>query len=298
MLLSDMNIHHLELFFYVAKHGGISKALRHIPYGIQQPAVSGQMLQLEESLGLRLFERTPFSLTPQGKELFTYIQPFFEGLDPLESKLRQSSAPMLRIAASDLVLRDHLPSLFSDLRKTQPGLRFELRSGYQQQMVAWVQDREVDVAICPVEGKPPARCKHLLLAEIAPVLLVAKNSPWQSASELWSLKRLAEPLIALPEEEVLSRLFQKGLKALGVVWPTAIAAGSLETISTYVSNGYGIGLSVDAPEVVGGLKGVRVLPLPHFEPLRLMALWTGGGNAASELVLETLMHKAERRRKG
>ena len=37
-----MNIHHLELFYFVVKHGGIAGAVRNIPYGIQQPAVSGQ----------------------------------------------------------------------------------------------------------------------------------------------------------------------------------------------------------------------------------------------------------------
>jgi len=37
-----MNIHHLELFYYVARHGGIVPAVRNMPYGIQQPAVSGQ----------------------------------------------------------------------------------------------------------------------------------------------------------------------------------------------------------------------------------------------------------------
>ena len=41
------NLHHLELFYYVAKYGGITPAVRKMPYGIQQPAVSGQMLQLE-----------------------------------------------------------------------------------------------------------------------------------------------------------------------------------------------------------------------------------------------------------
>jgi hypothetical protein len=45
-----MNIHHLELFYFVAKHGGIAAAVRNIPYGIQQPAVSGQIAKLEESL--------------------------------------------------------------------------------------------------------------------------------------------------------------------------------------------------------------------------------------------------------
>src|SRR3954469_18353805 len=70
-----MNVHHLELFYYVARHGGISAAVRHIPYGIQQPAVSGQMRALEESAGVKLFERSPFKLTPAGERLFAHVQP-------------------------------------------------------------------------------------------------------------------------------------------------------------------------------------------------------------------------------
>jgi DNA-binding transcriptional LysR family regulator len=57
-----MNIHHWELFYYVARHGGITEAVRNIPYGIQQPAVSGQVAQLEEYLGVTLFQRRPFAL--------------------------------------------------------------------------------------------------------------------------------------------------------------------------------------------------------------------------------------------
>ena len=63
-----MNIHHLELFYFVAKHGGIAAAVRNIPYGIQQPAVSGQIAKLEESLGTKLFQRPPFALSPTGTE--------------------------------------------------------------------------------------------------------------------------------------------------------------------------------------------------------------------------------------
>ena len=49
---SRMNVHHLELFYYVAKHGGIMPAVRNIPYGIQQPAVSSQIAHLEEYPGV------------------------------------------------------------------------------------------------------------------------------------------------------------------------------------------------------------------------------------------------------
>ena len=72
-----LNIHHLELFYYVARAGGVTAALRIIPYGIQQPAVSAQLSRLEESLGTRLFHRRPFSLTPAGREIYEHIAPFF-----------------------------------------------------------------------------------------------------------------------------------------------------------------------------------------------------------------------------
>ncbi|WP_193352232.1 LysR family transcriptional regulator [Chthoniobacter flavus] len=71
-----MNVHHLEIFYYVARHGGISEAVRNFPYGIQQPAVSAQILQLEQSLGTRLFQRRPFQLTPAGEQLYAFIRPF------------------------------------------------------------------------------------------------------------------------------------------------------------------------------------------------------------------------------
>ena len=58
-----MNIHHLELFYYVAKHEGISGAVRNMPYGIQQPAVSAQVIQLENDLGITLFQRRPFEFS-------------------------------------------------------------------------------------------------------------------------------------------------------------------------------------------------------------------------------------------
>ena len=70
-----MNIHHLELFYYVARHGGIVPAVRNMPYGIQQPAVSGQIdfAHLQKSFGFgagRFMERKPvgwkmFSHAPQ-----------------------------------------------------------------------------------------------------------------------------------------------------------------------------------------------------------------------------------------
>src|SRR5438045_3764295 len=117
-----MNVHHLELFYYVAKHGGISEGVRNMPYGIQQPAMSGQIIQLEESLGVTLFQRRPFSLTSPGEELYKFIRPFFENLTPIEEKLRGGVSQHIRIGASEVVLRDYLPGVLQAMRGQFPKL--------------------------------------------------------------------------------------------------------------------------------------------------------------------------------
>ena len=119
-----MNIHHLELFYYVARHGGISRAVRHMPYGIQQPAVSSQILLLEQDLGTKLFDRQPFQLTPDGRELYEFARPFFDHAAELAGRLREKREPKLRIAASEIVLRDYLPWVIREVKKQQPDLRF------------------------------------------------------------------------------------------------------------------------------------------------------------------------------
>ncbi len=116
-----MNVHHLELFYYVARHGGIMPAVRNIPYGIQQPAVSSQISQLEEFLGVTLFQRRPFALTAEGEKLFRFIQPFFANLDKMASEIQGGQARNIRIGASTIVLREYLPGLFQAVRKKFSG---------------------------------------------------------------------------------------------------------------------------------------------------------------------------------
>ena len=81
-----MNVHHLELFYYVARHGGIMPAVRNIPYGIQQPAVSAQVRQLEQELNTSLFERlgTKIALTAAGRIYADHAEQNPEWLETFE----------------------------------------------------------------------------------------------------------------------------------------------------------------------------------------------------------------------
>lgn len=286
-----MNIHHLELFYYVAKHSGISEAVRHIPYGIQQPAVSAQIIQLEESLGVTLFNRRPFALTPPGEKLFRFIQPFFDGVGPLAEELRGGLSHPLRFGASGMILRDHLPELAQHVRKKYPHLKLTLREGHQPQLESWLQKQELDLAVTLFEGKPPPGIHSRPLLKLPLVLLVEKSSRLAAVEEFWKRDKIDDTLISLPPFEAVPKHFQQGLNRLGVDWFPRIEVSSLALIETYVENGYGIGLSVAIPRYKLSPK-IRALPLEGFAPVELAALWPGKITPLIQAFLDELHQRA------
>jgi DNA-binding transcriptional LysR family regulator len=288
-----MNIHHLELFYYVARHGGIMPAVHNIPYGIQQPAVSSQIAQLEEFLGTTLFHRRPFSLTPAGQELYDYVRPFFDNLEPVAEKIRGGVSQHLRVAASETVLREHLPAMLQELRQSFPKLKVTLREGYQPEVITWLQQREIDISLGLMGNKPPVGVNALPLFKLPLMLLVPKSSKLKSAEELWKQDPIEEPLITVPSNEFITRAFQSGLAKLGVDWFSGIEVSSVELVQTYVANGYGIGVTVDVPKMKL-YPQVRVLPLAGFESVQFGALWQGGKNPLLDAFLKIVQAAARR----
>jgi DNA-binding transcriptional LysR family regulator len=282
-----MNIHHLELFYYVAKHGGISEGVRNMPYGIQQPAMSAQIIQLEESLGLPLFQRRPFLLTAAGQELYDFIRPFFENVNSTADRLRGGVSQQIRIGASEIVLRDYLPAVVQEVRKKFPKLRLMLRAGYHPELCSRLQRQELDLLITILEQKPPAGTRVTRLVSLPLVLLVRRDSKITSAQELWTRDRIDEPLITLPANEPVARNFQQGLSRLGVDWFPSLEVDTLKLVETYAAHGYGIGLTVGIPKVKVKAP-LRVLSLENFEPITLGALWNGKPTPIMQAFLNTI----------
>ena len=287
-----MNIHHLELFYYVAKYGGISEAVRNIPYGIQQPAMSGQVIQLEEFLGITLFQRRPFALTAPGAKLYDFIKPFFDNLAPMAEKLRGGISQHIRIGASEIVLRDHLPPVLQTVRKKFPKLKVTLREGYQPQLESWLQKQELDLAITLLDGKPPAGTNALALFKLPLVLVVERNSRIKSAQELWAQDKIDETLVSLPTNESIYKCFQQGLSRLKVDWFTGIEVGTVELVETYVANGYGIGLSIAVPKAKHKPQ-IRHLPLDDFPAVTFGVLWQGKPEPITQAFLMTIQEAAK-----
>jgi DNA-binding transcriptional LysR family regulator len=288
-----MNVHHLELFYYVAKHGGISEAVRNIPYGIQQPAVSGQIIQLEEFLGTSLFRRRPFELTAAGVELFKFIEPFFGKLDSITAKLQGGSEHRIRVGASEIVLRDHLPALVEKVRKQFPDLKLTLREGYSPQLESWLERQEIDLALTLIHDKHAPGTHALALLKLPLVLLVNKNHKLKSADELWKRSQIDEPLICLTPSEAIRKNFKQGLSRLGIDWHPSLDANSLNLIETYVASGYGIGLSIQIPNNKISPE-LRALPLTGFDPVTFGVMWCGKLSPVTQAFLNELQARAQR----
>lgn len=289
-----INIHHLELFYYVARFGGIMEAVRNMPYGIQQPAVSGQILQLEGDLGVKLFNRRPFELTQAGVELFSFIQPFFTNVEQIGEKLRGGAAQVIRMAAPNLALREHLPEVLAHVRRKFPRLKLTLRAAHQPQVEAWLERQEIDFAITILEGRPAPGLNSEPLLELPVVFLVPKESPFHEAAQVFeTLASGADipSLITLPSNEHVPKLCRELLARRGLEWNPDIEVTSLDLIEIYVAGGFGVGLSLAVPQWNPSPK-IRVLPVDEVPTVKLGAIWRGQLLPITEELLRALRARA------
>jgi len=279
-----MNVHHLELLLPCCQVRRDQRAARQIPYGIQQPAVSTQILQLEGALGITLFHRRPFQLTPEGEALYAHIQPFFAGLPALEERLRGDAEKRLRIATAEIVQREYLPELLARMRKRLPRFEFVLSQGRQSEIEAMLLSQEVDLGIAMLSDKVAPGLNVRELARVPLVLLVPGTSRIQRSSDLLDLDRIELPLITLGAREAVSKVFQDELRRRGQDWLPALELSSLDLITRYVAQGFGVGLGINMPKLK--LPGeVRAIPLDDFPVIPFSALWHGPADASGRAVL-------------
>lgn len=268
--INDVNPHHLELFYYVARHGGFTAAARAIPYGIQQPAISSQVNKLQSELGVQLFVSKPFSLTPAGELLFGEIEGFFSRLDAIERMVRGEADDFVRIGSSAVVLRSHLPPLLSLVKKQMPLFRFALEDKPANAVPDAVLTRQIDVGIGPMLKAPKAvQCEPITTISLA--LLVPEDSPWQKAEEVFNSEP-RPPLIALPPPDMSREAFDRELDKRRLRYAASIEVATLALVTEYVRAGFGVGLSTQVGRTLAP-TGTRYLQLRGFPSLEYAVYW-------------------------
>ena len=268
------------------------EAVRRIPYGIQQPAVSGQIIQLEDNLGVKLFQRRPFALSPEGQRLFDSIRPFFDEIDSICDQIRDGTSELIRLGAPTMVLNRYFPDIIRSLHETLPGVKLALREGHHHQIQQLLDNGQIDLAITPIDDSLSAEFETLSLMKIEVCLLVSKNSKIRAASHFWEQDRITEPLISLPQNELVTKRFQSFLEDNSYTWPSFIELSSLDLIESYVASGIGVGLGIQNLSAEPS-KGIRRLPLKGIETITVGALWRKKLSAAGKQILELCQRKAD-----
>jgi DNA-binding transcriptional LysR family regulator len=116
-------------FLEVARDGSLSAAARKL--GLTQPTAGRHIDQLEATLGLKLFSRSPLGLkpTPAALELVSHAETMAAASQALRrtaSGGAQQDRGTVRITASEMVGCEVLPPMLARFRQSHPGIALEL----------------------------------------------------------------------------------------------------------------------------------------------------------------------------
>jgi DNA-binding transcriptional LysR family regulator len=145
-----MEIDQIEAFLAIVTYGGFHKAAEALH--VSQPAISGRMRALEESLGAELFTRgrarpelsaAGKALRPHAEELLRTVAMARQSIHELQPQ----TAGALRIAASLSVCTYLMPDVMEKYRAANPGVMVHLRSGNSMQVLKMVLEGEAEIGI-------------------------------------------------------------------------------------------------------------------------------------------------------
>lgn len=190
-----MEIDQIETFLAILTYGGFHKAAEALH--VSQPAISGRVRALEESLGAVLFTRgrTRPELSPAGKAL----QPHAEELLRTVAMARQSihelepqTAGALRITASLSVCTYLMPGVMEKYKAANPKVMVHLRSGNSMQVLKMVLEGEADIGVARSLNHPEVetmtlRDDPLVLVGHRALLAADKRQASLEEVEAWPL---------------------------------------------------------------------------------------------------------------
>src|SRR5262245_24010208 len=139
-----MSLRNLQILTAVARKGSFAAAADHL--GLTQSAISLQIKNLEEELGVQLFERTGRSpkLNANGRLVVERAEEILSIYEGIKHELTPSGAVggTLTLGVVPTVLTGPLPSVLGQLRKQHENLTIRLLSGLSAELFRKVEDAE------------------------------------------------------------------------------------------------------------------------------------------------------------
>jgi aminoethylphosphonate catabolism LysR family transcriptional regulator len=236
-----MNAAQLRAFHAVALAGSYTRASEALH--VTQPTLSGQVKALEESYGVRLFERRGrgVELTELGRSLLDITRRFYAleaDAEQLLSAARSLTSGQLRVGADAPY---HVIPLLAAFNRRHPGIRLSFSFGNSEQVLKDLLERRSEVAVL-AELEPDRRIHAVPFRKDRLVAFVDRGHAWARRRSL-KLEELADKQLVLREPGSITRaIFERALAAQGIVLGPALEIGSREAVGEAVAAGLGIGV--------------------------------------------------------
>ena len=269
------NLHHLQLFYYVAKAKGISAAVKIIPYPVQQPAVSQQIKQLENDLGVELFQRRPFLLTPAGERLFSFLAGFFDNLDAELVAVKDESAVRISLGCPMIISSNYFPELVSVMKLQFTKILPCITEIEGSDLFAQILSRRVDIGVT-MANLPVNKilCSKKIIS--LPMSIVVPTGHAFTEKGFWPKADFPkQQWICLQGSTGGSSELIEGMTLLGATPNFVVSTNSVDAALNYVESGFGICLMACPPRNLIESKKIQVIDASEsFGSVELSVVWS------------------------
>lgn len=275
----NMTLRQMEAFLAVASLKSFTAAGKSLH--ITQSAVSGLIKELEEQIGVPLFERTSRTvhLSPDGEKFLPVARKAFSEFELAEryaGELKSRRSSMIRIAGAPLIACTLLPVYIAEFAKIAPEIRITLVDEPMSRLQRCILDGDATLGFGPERLLEPDIVSATLFH--TPVSMICRpDHPYVNRTVTWDMVK-KEPLVAVGYEsldKIASDVGGKGgFRIAHVVaqMPTACALAAA-----------GQGVVVAGPFSLLLARGYGLIALPIAKPVlnRGMVLYTHKNRALS-----------------
>lgn len=261
-----MDLRKLRYFIHVAEEGHIGRAA--VKLHISQPPLTRQIHQLEDELGVSLFERTPkgMELTDAGKMFQVEAKNIFSLVEQATERTQRAGQGMLGridVAIFGTGILDITPKVVLKYRQRYPDVKVVLHTMDKAEQIEALRQRRITVGFNRLLSPLPDIASEQLVTEKL-VLAVHDNLqlPPDEPIDFKELKKY--PMILFPSHgrpNFIDKV-QKLCQEAGFSPTVSQEVGDAVTGVALVSGGLGVCL---VPECATNLKlpGVSYLPLKN-----------------------------------
>lgn len=234
-----MKLHHLRNVVAVVERGSLRAGAKHL--GLAQPAVSRSIKELEQELGLVLFERNKFGMTlTRAGEVFVRrargIQAeFARTLEEMEH-LKGEDRGMITVGCSSAALIAMVPTVVNRFHVKYPNIRIKLLEGSLPMLETQLRDGLVDLFYGPVPTgyvDPALLIEHLFDNER--MIIGRRDHPLRHATSLEELAKatwVTTPMAIDSDNEVNSMFAAAGLPTPRIAMQASSAMNLAVVVAT------------------------------------------------------------------